>query len=192
LTVRISEAGRVLAKRNTDRMMAVHEAVAAMMAEVGLNCDGSPLGKRKSAPVAEADAGQVQDAVAAVEAMLRKSDSVDGIREQLRAAIKESLADPMSPGRYVYVSIEALFADRCVYRTDGLSDEGCPLFEVAYSLDKTTTPATMRLGAAVEVEVAYVPKAAPAAATDASLGEAFVPLLERAVELHEFSLIGAA
>lgn len=152
-------AGKVQAKRNVARLKAAAAAIAEMLKELGDEGGGTTTTTEAARDL--------------VEALLRQSDSVDGRREVIRAAIKEKLRDPMIPDQYVYVWLRDLFVDTVVYDRDGT------LFQIAYTIDKTTDPASVILGDPVEVEICYVPKAAPV--QESAFDEAFIPLVEKAV-----------
>lgn len=168
-------AGKVQASRNVTRLKAAHGAIAAMMSDAGLNCDGSPI-KESTTPPPEPTEAEAGDVRSCVEAILRKSGSMDGQRAQLRTALQAQMkedADPWGNGDDVYPYLQDVFPDSLVYEAGGT------LYQRPYSFDSTQTPPGVNFGDPQEVEVAYVPKGG--GVQESALEVAFVPLVEAAI-----------
>lgn len=153
MKLKISEAGKKIAKRNAAHLKAIKTAVEALMAEVGEE---------------EAEA-QEAAVVYAVEETLRLADSMDGLRQKLQKGIRAKMTAEAGEERWPWVS--SIFADHCVVELAGSH------FQVPYALDGET----LTLGDAVEVELAYVPKGAVEVEESTWPTAGTVPLVERAV-----------
>lgn len=130
MKLKISEAGKKIAKRNANHLKAIKAAVEALMADV------------------EDDEVEPQEAavVFAVEEALRLADSMDGVRQKLQRAIRSKLTAEAGEERWPWV--RDVFVDHCVVEVGGA------LYQVPYTLEGEA----LTLGDAAEVELAYVPK----------------------------------
>lgn len=166
-TVSLTEAGKVLAKKNVAAIRAAIAALTQMLVDAGETPDAVPV----------TEAGREL-----AEAVLRKSDSADAKRDALKNAIREALkakhraplAAPDSYGPWVYVRDLYPAASSVVYEVESEA-----IYQASYTVIGEGEAQAVEVGEPVEVEIAYVPKAG--ALSEAALDEEFVALNEGAV-----------
>ncbi len=165
-TVSLTEAGKVLAKKNVAAIRSTIAALTQLLVDAGETPEAVPV----------TEAGREL-----AEAMLRSSDSADAKRDALKNAIREALKakhrDPLAApdkwGPWVYLRDLFPATSTVVYECEG------PLYQASYTVIGEGEGQAVEVGEPVEVEIAYVPKAG--SLTEAALEEDFVALNEGAV-----------